>query len=100
MNRVHDYQALEDQFVHGTMSIRELCRLNEIKHHSPVVSRARADHWEEKRLAFQGRVADRVDDKVAEQHAARRARAMEVTDHADRGRSPDRQTQRARGPAG
>jgi hypothetical protein len=82
MNRVHDYQALEDQYVHGSMSLRELCRLNDIKHHSPVVTRARADHWDEKRAAFQGKVDARVDDKVAAVQAARRARAMEVTDHA------------------
>jgi hypothetical protein len=73
MNRVHDYQALEDQYVHGSMSLRELCRLNDIKHHSPVVTHARADHWDEKRAAFQGKVDARVDDKVAAQQAARRA---------------------------
>lgn len=80
MNRVHDYEALENQYVHGSMSLRELCRLNKIEHHSPVVSRARADHWDERRAAFQGKVEARTDDKLADQQAARRAKAMQVTD--------------------
>lgn len=81
-NPAHDYEALRDQFVHGTMSLHELCRLNEIKSHSPVISWARKHNWLEDRLAFQGKVVDKTDDRVAAKQAMRRERAMEVTDHA------------------
>lgn len=82
MNRSHDYIALRDEFVRGTMSLRELCRIHDIKNHSPIATRARAEGWADARAAYRAKAVQKTDDKAADRQADRRIRAMEVMDHA------------------
>lgn len=49
----YDYDSLERQYIQGTMSIRELCRLNDIKTWSTVNERAKSREWDKKREEFQ-----------------------------------------------
>lgn len=82
MNRTHDYTALHDQFVAGDMSLRELCRMNNIKNSSAVTGFAQRNHWADDRAKLQARATDKTIERTAEAQARRRERAMEVTDHA------------------
>ena len=78
-NRVRDYQALEREFITGTMSLRELCRRHGVTAHSAVMVQARQGGWAEKRRAYR----DRAISTYIEQHADRAAaREAEVRDHA------------------
>ena len=79
MNRIRDYQALEREFITGTMSLRELCRRHSVTAHSAVVVQARQGNWAEKRRAYR----DRASSTYIQQHADRAAaREAEVRDHA------------------
>lgn len=49
----YDYDALERQYVSGTMSIRALCEANEIPTWSTVNEQAKRREWDKKRAAFQ-----------------------------------------------
>lgn len=40
VNRVRDYQALEREYITGTMSLRELCRAHGVTAHSAVMVQA------------------------------------------------------------
>ena len=78
-NRVRDYQALEREFITGTMSLRELCRRHGVTAHSAVMVQARQGNWVEKRRAYR----DRATSTYIQQHADRAAaREAEVRDHA------------------
>ena len=69
MNKVRDYQALEREYITGTMSIRELCRRHGISAHSSVVTQAKKHKWAEKREQYQGKESE----AFIEKHAARMA---------------------------
>ena len=78
-NRVRDYQALEREYLAGTMSLRELCRTHGVTAHSAVMVQARRGDWAEKR----GKYRARASTKYIEQRADRAAlREAEVRDHA------------------
>jgi hypothetical protein len=54
----YDYDELEQQYVRGTMSIRQLCRDNDIKTWSTVSEYAKRNVWDEKREHFQTQLAE------------------------------------------
>ena len=57
MNRVRDYQALEREYITGTMSLRELCRRRNVTAHSAVMVQARQGGWAEKRRMYRARAS-------------------------------------------
>jgi hypothetical protein len=79
MNRVRDYQALEREYISGTMSLRQLCRTHGVTAHSAVMVQARQGGWAGKRQAYRSRAS-----ATYIQHRADRAaiREAEVRDHA------------------
>ena len=78
-NRVRDYQALEREYITGTMSLRELCRRHGVTAHSAVVVQARRGDWAEKRETYRSRASATFIQHHADRTAAREA---EVRDHA------------------
>ena len=78
-NRVRDYQALEREYISGTMSLRELCRRHGVTAHSAVMVQARQGDWAEKRQAYRARASATYIERHADRAAAREA---EVRDHA------------------
>jgi transposase-like protein len=79
VNRVRDYQALEREYITGTMSLRELCRRHGVTAHSAVVVQARREGWAEKREKFRTRASAKYIELRADRAALREA---EVRDHA------------------
>ena len=79
MNRVRDYQALEREYLAGTMSLRELCRRHGVTAHSAVMVQARQGGWAEKRGKFRARASAKYIEHRADYAALREA---EVRDHA------------------
>ena len=79
MNRVRDYQALEREYLAGTMSLRELCRRHGVTAHSAVMVQARQGGWAEKRGKFRARASAKYIEHRADHAALREA---EVRDHA------------------
>lgn len=69
----HDYLKLERQFVEGSMSIRELCRQNDINSWSTVNSYANKHAWNEKRQKFQDDLREKESSAVATKMAEGRA---------------------------
>ena len=56
MGTKYDYISLKNQYVQGSMSIRELCRMNEIPTWSTVSARANREGWDALRAEFQRQV--------------------------------------------
>jgi hypothetical protein len=79
INRVRAYQALEREFITGTMSLRELCRRHGVTAHSAVMVQARQGNWAEKRRTYRARASATYIQQHADRAAAREA---EVRDHA------------------
>jgi len=79
MNRVRDYQALEREYLSGTMSLRELCRTHGVTAHSAVMVQARQGGWAGKRQAYRARASAKYIERSADRAAIREA---EVRDHA------------------
>lgn len=73
----HDYLSLERQYVEGRMSIRELCRQNDIKSWSAVSSYAKKHVWDDKRVEFQRRLRERETAVVTQRIAEKRADIVE-----------------------
>lgn len=85
----YDYRALEDQFVRGNMSVRELCRLNNIPQErvSSIHDQARkqdskARTWYDKRAEYQSRSTDKTIELLSAREARRALREAEVQDNA------------------
>ncbi len=85
-NRVRDYQALEREFITGTMSLRELCRSHGIRAHSALVTQAQKGGWAEKRRTYRSRASATYIQHHADRAAAREAEvrddAIEAIDEA------------------
>ena len=79
MNRVRDYQALEREYLSGTMSLRELCRRHGVTAHSAVMVQARQGGWAGKRQTYRARASATYIERRADHTAIREA---EVRDHA------------------
>jgi hypothetical protein len=86
MNKVRDYQALEREYISGTMSLRELCRRHRVTAHSAVMVQARQGGWAEKRRTYQARASatyiERSADRAAIREAEVRDSAIEAIDEA------------------
>ena len=72
----HNYLTLERDFVEGDMSIRELCRQNDIKSWSSVSTYAKRHAWEEKRAEFKRQYVERSNAAVAKKMAEGRAQQV------------------------
>lgn len=66
-----DYISLKNQYVQGTMSIRELCRINDINSWSTVNSRANREGWNALRAEFQRQVDNRSIEALADKRATK-----------------------------
>jgi len=73
----YDYDELERQFVQGDMSIRQLCKSNDIKTWSTVNDYAKRNAWAEKREHFGKRVAEAELTVVVEKRANDLAKALD-----------------------
>ena len=86
MNRVRDYQALEREYISGTMSLRELCRTHGVTAHSAVMVQARQGGWAEKRRVYRDRASaayiEHRADRAAIREAEVRDSAIEAIDEA------------------
>jgi len=69
MRTKHDYISLKNQYIQGTMSVRELCRQNDISAWSPVNTRANRDGWEQKRIEFNRQVENKSLEHLAQKRA-------------------------------
>jgi hypothetical protein len=85
----YDYRSLEDQFIRGTMSIRELAQINGIPmtRVSSIHDQARkldgqGRAWEDKRTEYQGRTTDVTIELLAKGEGKRRLRHAQVRSHA------------------
>jgi hypothetical protein len=83
-----DYRSLEEQFIRGDMSVRELCRVNGIgpQSYSAVHDQARKQDdkgrtWYDKRTEYQTRATDKTLELLGEREARRRLREAEVRDN-------------------
>jgi hypothetical protein len=65
----YDYISLKNQYVQGSMSIRELCRQNNIPTWSAVNARAKRDDWDQKRIEFNRQIAEIQVDSLEVIHA-------------------------------
>ena len=83
MNSKYDYDALEREYVTGTMSIRDLCAMHDISAaKSAVISAAKRRGWVEKRELFRSRSSALTIEKTADREAERYARQLSVQDNA------------------
>ena len=71
MGTKYDYISLKNQYVQGTMSIRELCRINEIPTWSTVSARANREGWDALRAEFQRQVDNRSIEALADKRATK-----------------------------
>jgi hypothetical protein len=69
MGTKYDYISLKNQYVQGTMSIRELCRINDIPTWSTVSARANREGWDGLRAEFQRQVESRSLETLAQKRA-------------------------------
>jgi len=65
----NDYISLKNQYVQGVMSIRELCRQNNITTWSPVNVRANREGWEALRAEFNRQVENKSLEHLAQKRA-------------------------------
>lgn len=73
----YDYSSLERQFIYGTMSIRQLCKDNDIPTWSTVSTYAKRNSWVEKREAYQQKQRESNDKVVAASRADKLAEALD-----------------------
>jgi transposase-like protein len=55
---LHDYDALELEYIQSDISIRELARKHDIRSYTSVAVQARKRHWEEKRQSFKAKAEE------------------------------------------
>jgi len=86
MNKVHNYLALEREYISGDMSLRELARRHRISAHSGLVVQAKKGGWAAKREAYRAQKAERMITRLAQGAADREAEvrdaAIEAIDEA------------------
>jgi hypothetical protein len=69
MSSKYDYISLRNQYVQGTMGIRELCRQNNIPTWSTVAKRAKDESWDHKREEFQRQVENKSLEALSQKRA-------------------------------
>lgn len=72
-----DYEDLERQFVHGSMSLRALCRDNDIKNWSTVSAYAKRHGWVAKREEAAEVARQRANEAVARQRATALSKGLD-----------------------
>jgi hypothetical protein len=82
VNKKFDWDMIEKQYVSGTMSLRELARLNAITNHSLVMEHSRRREWARKRADYRARTSDRAVALLSNSEARRMSREVEVRDNA------------------
>lgn len=86
MQTRYDYAALRTQFVAADppISLRELCRLNDIPQEraSSIMTRAREEDWVGKRDERMMKADERVVEELSRREANRRLRRVQVEDNA------------------
>jgi len=82
MNRKHDWDAIELQYITGDMSLRELARLNGIENHSLVMAQSKRKDWAKRREEYRAKASSRAVAKIASHEGDRIAREMQVRDNA------------------
>lgn len=82
----YDYAALRTQYIAAEppISLRELCRLNDIDEgkSSTIMKRARDEDWDGLRDRRMTRADDKVIEEISQREANRRLRRMQVEDNA------------------
>jgi hypothetical protein len=73
----YDYQTLERQFVQGTMSVRQLCKDNDIATWSTVHEYAKRNAWNEKRERYQERLREAETKTLVERRADQLGKALD-----------------------
>ena len=81
-NRKFDWKTIEQQYITGEMSLRELARLNGIVNHSLVMAQSTRNGWAQKREDFRSRADDKTLTLMADDEARRRAKEARVRDNA------------------
>jgi len=71
MGTKYDYISLKNQYVQGAMSIRELCRINDIPTWSTVSARSNKEGWDALRAEFQRQVDNRSIEALADKRATK-----------------------------
>lgn len=81
MNKRHDYDALEREYIRGQMGLRELARKHGIAH-SLVTIQSKNREWSRKREEFRTGASDKAVIYMADEEGKRRAREAQVRDNA------------------
>lgn len=80
MNRRHDYDLLEREYVTGDMSLRELARSHGITH-SLIMEQSVKRGWSKKRQEYRTQSSERAVVYLADHAAMRTAREMQIRDN-------------------
>lgn len=81
MNRRHDYDALEREYVRGDMGLRELARSHGITH-SLITVQSKNREWNRKREEYRTQASERAVVHMANDEGKRRAQEARVRDNA------------------
>jgi hypothetical protein len=82
MNRKFDWKVIEQQYITGDMSLRELARMNGIANHSLVMGQSTRNEWNRKRIDFRSQRLDKTITYMADDEAKRVAKEVRVRDNA------------------
>ncbi len=79
MHKIHDYAALEREFMTGDTSIRELVRRHGFRNASVVHVQTKARDWYVKREAFRRQTQAKTMERLTDVAARRAERELEVS---------------------
>lgn len=71
MGTKYDYISLKNQYVQGDVSIRELCRQNDIPSWSTVAAKVKKEDWDGLRAEFRRQVQHRSIEALADKRASK-----------------------------
>lgn len=82
MNRIHDYETLEREYVTSDISLRALARKAGINNHSMLMEQSKKRDWVRKREEYRSKSNQKAMTIMANDEGRRIAREAEVRDHA------------------
>ena len=82
MNKQHDYDALEREYIVGDMGLRELARMHGIANHSLITSQSKKREWTRKREEYRRGASEQAVVYMADAEGMRRAQEARVRDNA------------------
>lgn len=82
MNRKHDWDEIEKQYISGEMGLRELARMNGIVNHSLVMAQSGRRDWARKRAEFRATTTEKALAYMTTDEAKRIAKESKVRDNA------------------